>query len=155
MPAGCDFICKNKDCKYCNSGFAVTAPWPMGQIELIIAKLNSPVKSSQELKQQLIEFKREGRKLACIVFPNTNEIKTEAYRVQLWSPQASCIWAYEIPYEQGKSVEELISTSNILPDKCPKTGGELMTFAQLLSKSPSCPGCNKELTQSRWFSKDA
>jgi len=154
MPAGCDFICKNKDCQHSNGGFTVTAPWPMGKIELIIAKLNPILKKHQELQKQLIEFKNEGRKLACIVFPNTDNIKIEAYRVQLWSADASCIWAYELPIEDGKSVEDIIASSTLLPKVCPKTGGQLLTFTQLLVEPPKCPHCHVELTQSRWFSKD-
>lgn len=153
MPAGCDFICKNKDCQHYNTGFTITAPWPMAKIEMVISKLNTNIKSHLDLKEKLVSYKNEGRKFACIIFPNTDNLKTEAYRIQLWSPKANCVWAYEVPYDGDTSMSDIL-TSDILPKTCPQTGGELMTFNKVIKENIKCPYCNSELIQSRWFSKD-
>lgn len=151
MPAGCEFICENLNCPQVNKGFAITAPWPMGKIELV---LNSPeVKKYEELRKGIIDFKNQGRKYACLTLPNINNIPTVAYRVNLWSPLAHCVWQFDVDMEGCSSVDEAIAKAN-LPTQCQKSGGPLLSFAEVLKEGINCPYCSEKMFQSRWFTKE-
>ena len=152
MPAGCDFICKNEECEFLNFGFTMTALWPMGKICIV---LNSEkCKKDNELRNYLIEEKRNGKKLACIIFPNIEEIPIVAYRAQLWSPMAKCIWEYHIEETSAEEAMIKMSDENIVPSKCSKTGCELIDFHSAIKIGLDCPKCNTKLFQNRWFSED-
>ena len=151
MPAGCEFICKNKSCKCFDQGFTMTEPWPMGRIELV---LNAPnVKRDSDFRQGLIKLKNQGHKFACITYPNVARIDTDAYRVHLWSPEANCIWQFDIETVDTEDDENTIDQSDI-PEKCPKTGGELLDFQQVTKDTISCPHCGIPLQQDRWFTNE-
>lgn len=158
MPAGCDFICKNKDCGQFDRGFSITAPWPMGQIELVVNSI--PVKRIKELRDRIIEEKNNNKKFFVIQLPNEEKIPVRAFRVSFWSPQAKCIWNYEIELndDNGDSdvsllIEEAIQ-KGLIPSKCEKTGGDLLSFNQAFSDGIECPFCNQKMQQSRWFSNE-
>lgn len=151
MPAGCEFICQNKMCEHYNKGFNMTSNWPMGRIELII---NAPnVKKSPSFRDGLIKLKNEGRKYACITYPNVSQIKTEAYRVQLWSNDAHCLWQYDIESDEETNLSDLINQEK-LPKVCPKTGGEMWTFDQTTKNGIICPHCGVTMRQDRWFTNE-
>lgn len=159
MPAGCEFICRNKDCGQFNHGFSMTAPWPMGQIELVVNSI--PVKKNKELRDHIIEEKNtNNKKFFVIQFPNEEKIPTRAFRVSFWSPEAKCIWNYEIELNDDNRdddisllIEEAIKIGNI-PPKCEKTGGDLSNFNQAFADGIECPFCNQKMQQSRWFSNE-
>ncbi len=147
MPAGCEFICENPICESFKKGFLITGNWPMAPIELVIANLN-PINVVQDaVRKQFIALKDEGRKLALITFPNDAKISTTAYRVSLWSEDAKCVWNYDVPIEEMETW--------IPPEKCPKTGGKLYSFNEIVELGINCPSCNAPLKQSRWFTKEA
>ena len=151
MPAGCEFICKNKSCEYFNHGFTITEPWPMGRIELV---LNAPnVKKDPDFRQGLIDLKNQGRKFACITYPNIAGIDTLAYRVHMWSEDAKCIWQFDVETIETEDVEDTIDQSDI-PALCPKTGGELLNFHDITQKIMFCPHCNLPMQQDRWFANE-
>ncbi len=152
MPAGCEFICRNQSCKHHGCGFTITSPWPMGRIELV---LNAPnIKKVTDLRQQLIDFKNEGRKYACITYPNVSRIKTEAYRVHMWSNDAKCLWQYDAVIDDpSESLEQTISNANI-PLKCPNTDGDLWDFNTTIKNGIFCPHCNIPMQQDRWFTNE-
>ena len=155
MPAGCDFICQNDKCEQYKNGFAVTGPWPMGQIELVISYLSKLLASKPQNKQlldKIIADKNNGRKYARISYPNRDEIQKVAYLVQLWSPEAKCIWDYDVE-DTGKDLETIIAEAN-LPTKCPKTNGSLLNFNEITKEGINCPFCGEKLTQSRWFTNE-
>jgi len=150
MPAGCDFICKNKKCEHFDTGFVFTAPWPMGDIDEIV---NSPeIANTKELREEILKLKDSGREFACITFPNTSEIETECYRVNLWSPGANCLWQYEVQLD-GNSVSSAIKEAD-LPKECPRSGSKMINYREALNDGINCPHCKKELKQFRWFTKE-
>lgn len=151
MPAGCDFICKNRTCKCFEQGFTITEPWPMGRIELV---LNAPnVKRNPDFRKKLIDLKNNGRKFACITYPNLARIDIDAYRVHLWSEDAQCVWQYDIETAETEDDEDTIDSSD-LPEKCPKTGGELLGFNEVIQEKICCAHCGITLQQDRWFTNE-
>lgn len=156
MPAGCDFICQNSQCEQNGNGFVITGPWPMGEIELVISSMTKSLVVKSNLKDVLdkvIDNKKNGRKYACIVFPNNDNIETVAYRVQLWSPEAKCVWDFDLEVKEEPDVAEMIKANN-LPILCPKTSGPLLSFSEVTKNGIDCPYCGEQLQQSRWFSNE-
>lgn len=150
MPAGCDFICKNEDCDNFNTGFTITAPWPMGLIDDIIN--SNRVKELPELRKQIEELKELGSEYACITFPNVNNVETKCYRVSFWSAEGKCIWKYDI-INNGINLEESIKKAN-LPQKCPNTGSNMLNYSEVIKEGIKCPSCDNILNQNRWFAKE-
>ena len=74
MPAGCEFICKNKKCKCYDAGFIITDAWPVARIELIIEQ--NQVKKNESFRNQIIEMKNNGRKYFKIQYPNDKHTRT-------------------------------------------------------------------------------
>ena len=147
MPAGCEFICKNQDCKQFNTGFSLTAPWPVGQIELVIN--SAPVKKVSDLRERLIAQKNDGIKYALIQFPNTDNIEILGHRINLWSKKANKIFQYEIDLI-GKPLSDTV----VIPKICPDTGGELLSFNEIVEQGIICPFCSVKLYQNRWFTNE-
>jgi len=100
-------------------------------------------------ENELIKLKNEGRKYACITYPNISNIKTLAYRVHMWSKQASCVWQYDVI---AKDYDELVKNMKDVPSVCPTSGGELWDFERTVKEGISCPHCKVLMKQSRWFS---
>jgi len=150
MPVGCEFICKNTNCENNNKGFVITGSWPIASIHLLIS--SSALESKPAIREELIHHKNQGKKYACIIYPNNGEIKPVGLRVNMWSPNALCIWNYDILFEDGKSVDELIEAE--IPKSCPKTGGRLMTFNQVVEEGILCPSCSVRMNQNRWFTNE-
>lgn len=152
MPAGCDFICENKECDNYNSGFVMTSPWPLGNICLVINQ--SGVKLNDKFREELIRLKNEGRKYACINYPNTENIEIEGYRIHKWCQKCNRIWQYDVMLRRhDDTFEEALKEANI-PETCSEDGEKLMDFNESLSNGIKCPKCNQDLKQSRWFSKE-
>jgi len=150
MPAGCEFICKNEKCKEYKNGLVITGDWPLGRIELVLNANN--VKKIEPLRDKLIQLKDEGRKYAKINLPNTEDIPIEGYRIEQWCEACYCIWTDELIFShKDQSLDELIKESPI-KDKCPKCGGELLSFNKVIEKGIKCPCCKEDTKQSRWFS---
>jgi len=152
MPAGCEFICKNKQCENFNAGFVVTAPWPMGDIRRV---LNSKkLEKEKELRKIIRDMKRNGKKYACITYPDSDNLEVLAFRVQLWSPDALCVWEFDIEAKDENELLEKLEDSESLPEKCPKTGCKLLDFKQICELGILCPSCSERLTQSRWYTNE-
>ena len=151
MPAGCDFICRNKECENCDTGFTITAPWPMGHIDDVIN--SSRVKELQSFQEKLQDLKESGREYVCITFPNVDNVETKCYRVNLWSVGEKCLWQYDVPIEENETLEESIKKA-CLPDKCPKTNSKMLSYKEAIIEKIKCPSCNEELDQGRWFTKE-
>jgi hypothetical protein len=144
MPAGCDFVCENNLCECFKKGFSITSPWPMGNIEDVIE-----ASSDIGFKNALLNLKNQGRNYACITLPNVDNIEIKAYRINMWSNEANCIWQYDINYD-GEEIEELIENP-LIPDKCPKTSCELWNFETIIKNEILCPHCKQIMKQTRWF----
>jgi len=151
MPAGCEFYCNNEECEAYRTGFTITAPWPMGNICIVVN--SSKVKQNPDFKNHLIASKRNGRKFACITFPDPDDIEIEAYRVQYWSPKAICVFEYDV---EASDEEELIDNLPYadIPDNCPQTGGPLLGFNDVVNEGILCPHCGERLSQNRWFTNE-
>jgi hypothetical protein len=143
MPAGCDFVCKNKDCKYYDTGFTVNAPWPLGDIDKVIN--SRKVSELKEVQDKLKLLKEEGREYASIVFPNDDNIETEGYRVQLWSKDEKCVWQHDVFLEGDESLESAIEKADL-----PK----IDNYSTIVQDGIDCPSCDKQLEQNRWFTKE-
>lgn len=150
MPAGCEFICKNKLCLQCNNGFIITAPWPMGQIELVVN--SNAVKEKEKFRQKILDLKKEGKKFFCIQLPNIENIPIVAYRIQLFSPDAGCIWQYDVELK-GRTFQDALKEEN-LPEKCEKTGCYLLDFNKVIDIGIVCPHCNEKMYQDRWYANE-
>lgn len=150
MPAGCEFICKNSSCQEFNKGFVITGPWPIARIEMIIT--SNSCKQKDKFRDELIELKNQGRKYACIIYPNYGEITAIGWRINMWSTEAKCIWNYDILFSEEKGLEQLIEEQ--VPKTCPKTGKTLLSFNEIVSEGIMCPSCNIKLMQNRWFTNE-
>jgi len=152
MPAGCEFICKNRSCVHYDTGFTITDPWPMGRIELV---LNAPnVKKYEDLYRGLIALKNSGRKYACITYPNIGLIEKVAYRVNKWSDVAKCIWQFDVVIENPEDTMQTTVNNATLPTICSKTGCELWDFYTTTNKGINCPHCGIPMHQDRWFTNE-
>jgi len=151
MPAGCEFICKNKSCECHGQGFNITGAWPMGRIELV---LNAPnVKKDENFRNGLIQLKNDGRKYACITYPNVSRIPIVAYRLNMWSKKANCIYQHDVILNDNESLDDAIKRSDI-PTICPTTQCNLLTFEEVLEHGIFCKKCGIPLQQDRWFTKE-
>jgi len=147
MPAGCEFICENEKCDYYKTGFSITAPWPMANINIVINSLAN--REHKEFKKELIELKNKGKELAIITCPNIYNVVPTHYRIQMWSNKAKCIWEYSIPYKEEYSEEEIYKD---IPTICPTSGDTLIKFNDIIESGIVCPKCGEKLFQSRWYS---
>ena len=152
MPAGCEFICRNPGCVNHNNGFTMTAPWPMGRVELVLNAIN--VRKNPEFRKGLIRMKNEGHKHACITYPNIDQIEKTAYRVQLWSLKAQCLWQFDAEIQDNSdNLTDIIKKAN-LPVTCTKTGCDLWDFNKTIQNGILCPHCHTRLQQDRWFTNE-
>lgn len=147
MPAGCEFICKNEMCNAFNSGFSISAPWPMAKIKMIIN--SSAVKEKEKFKNKLIELKESGREYALIQYPNIDKIQPEKYRIQMWSEEAKCVFDFQVEVDEISDAK-IYEKINI----CPLTNTKMKTFNEVCSEGIKCPHCNNLLFQSRWFTNE-
>ena len=152
MPAGCEFTCTNTECENYDTGFQIRGPWPLGRIGLVIE--DSKVKDHKAFRETLLQLKKDGRKYACINYPNDDEIPVVGYRIQKWCTSCHVIWDFDALINgDDHSVENAIASSDI-PCNCQICRGFLMDFDDVLKNNIKCPSCNVELKQSRWFSKE-
>ncbi|MFA5312797.1 MAG: hypothetical protein WC375_05660 [Methanomassiliicoccales archaeon] len=151
MPAGCEFICHNEKCEHHNSGFGLTAQWPLGHIGLVINQAS--VRLNSNFRNGLIALKDSGRKYACISLPNIEGIEVAGWRVQKWCKKCMRIWQYDAIKNGNETMEEAISNASI-PDVCPIEGEVLLSFNEVIEQGIDCPHCNQTLFQSRWFSSE-
>lgn len=159
--SGCDFVCKNEECKYKGSGIVITSPWPLGDIDKVINAKNAP-KDVSFLKQ-MEELKKQGRKLACINLPDSDNIPVIGYRVHMWCEKCPCLWNYDaiIPEnitatDANALIDEVVKAANI-PVKCFKCNHELKTFAQVIDADGDgikCTSCSARLKFNVWFSNE-
>lgn len=145
MATGCDFICKNKECKYFDHGIVLTAPWPLGDIDKIIDSLND-----DKIKNELIKLKQEGRKYSCINMPNSENIEILGYRIHMWCNKCPCLWSYDAILNND-SMEDAILKANI-PENCPKCNEKLNSFSDVINEEIiSCTSCKNKLQKNTWF----
>lgn len=149
IKSGCEFVCKNAECKEYEKGFVVNSIWPLGKIELIIS--SSQIEKNEDLKRHLVFLKDNGEKFAPIQYPDPDNIEVVAYRVSRWSPEGKCIWKYDFELN-GRTIEEAVKQDEI-PTKCQKTGCETKDFLQVIEDGIDCPHCGNKMWQNTWFCK--
>ena len=147
--AGCDFTCKNENCKCCHTGFTMTSSWAMGKIDDVIKCSN--IKFNNTFQKNLSKQKEDGKEFACIIYPNNDNIKTETYRVQMWSPKAKCMWEF---YSDQPQSEDDLSCKGKVDLICSQTNCELVGFQKAITDGLDCPFCGEKLEQMRWFAKN-
>jgi len=143
MATGCDFICKNEECKYVGHGVVLTAPWPLGDIDKIISL-------AKDNKNELIKLKEEGRKYSCISMPNSENIDIVGYRIHMWCESCHCLWNYDVVLDNN-TMDEAMKKANI-PENCTKCNNRLNSFSEVLNDDIiSCTSCNNKLNKNTWF----
>jgi hypothetical protein len=151
--AGADFICKNADCKYCNTDFVMTSIWPLGDIDLVM----KAAKGNEEYIRGMMNLKKEGRKYTCIKMPNHEDIPIVGYRIQKWCDFCRALRLFDaIKTSTKQSFEETIKEANI-PDFCFTCNKRLKTFSEVTDSKGvgiNCPSCNTKLTVIRWFANE-
>lgn len=158
--SGCDFVCKNKECKHYKSGLVLTSPWPLGDIDKVISSQKVAKNMSSEDKAKLLAYKKEGRKLACISLPDPENIPVVGYRVHMWCEKCPCLWTYDamIPEKNEENImDSAIKNANI-PEFCPTCNGKMKTFSELIDKDSEgikCTSCQTKLQHNVWFSNEA
>lgn len=153
MPAGCEFGCINEKCEHYNKGFNITGPWPISRIELVISNLNMNNSIHAREKNRLVEMKDSGVEYVCTILPNETDVPICGYRVQLWSPNAKCIWNYDVIPSENETPKEALDKWQ-KPDKCKTSGGPLLTFSEVTEQGILCPHCGIKMNQDRWFSNE-
>lgn len=129
----------------------MTAPWPMGRIDQIVANIKPFLPNQTEYREQLQKWRSEGRKTACLILPNVSEVEVCGYRINMWDDQKKCVWNYEVELKEGETLEEVIAR------EVPQTtedGVTLKSFSEVLTEKLPCPHCGVEMEQSRWFSNN-
>ena len=150
MPAGCDFLCDNVECKYHKGGFVITGAWELGDIDLVI---NSPVvEDNKEHQDGMKRLKERGRKYACINYPNFSEIPTAGYRLHRFCTKCMVLWTYDAMLSEDNDTLEKAEAALNIPEECPKCGDKMFDFQGLLEEGVECPHCHEEMKQSRWCS---
>jgi len=150
MPVGCQFICMNKECKSFNTGFTMTSPWPLGNIDDV---LNSKkVINDELLHNKLIKDKEDGRELACISLPNDEHIEIKGYRVQKWHVKDKFIVEADVLVYRDETFEDALARRNI-PD-ADESGNQIISFQYAVDEGIDCPVCKKMLTEKRWFANE-
>jgi hypothetical protein len=143
---GCNFVCKNEQCEHVDTGFSMYSCWPLGNINDVIGvfEKNGHYEEVARYKKQ-----KEQRMLyAPIILPNTFNIPVVAWRYQMWSQDAKCVWNYDL-IEDGDGNVDLLK----LPKRCPKTKCQLLNFKDVIDHGLICPKCDTALQQYRWFAK--
>lgn len=154
---GCDFVCKNEECKHKDCGIVLTSPWPLGDIDKIIN--SQKVAKNPNLKKDLEELKKKGRKYACISLPDNENIKVVGYRVHMWCENCPCDWTYDaMILEKGEKdvIDEAIQNANI-PENCLACNHKLKNFTEVMDKEGDgikCTSCKTKLDTSVWFSNE-
>jgi len=130
MPSGFEFVCENKDCKYYKTGFVITRPWPLGDINLVIE--SDKVSKIEGFKEELIKLRDQGKEYACINYPNTNNIP-------------------EIGKEkEDETVAEGVERMGDITE-CSTCKGELMDFEVIKEDGIPCPFCKVKMKEKSWF----
>lgn len=153
MPRGADFVCKNEECKHCDSGFVMTDKWPLGEIEEIIESKN--VKKNEDFCNKLTLMMEDGTEYSCINYPNIGDIITVGYRIQKFCKICSCIWAFEIMCDKEEDFEKALE-ERAIPEKCctKDCDGELVDFEDLFEDGLDCLHCGQPMFKSSWFSTE-
>jgi len=155
--SGCEFVCKNKGCKYENTGFVLTSAWPLGKIDSIIN--SKKLALNEPFKKELEEMKKKGRKYACITLPDSENIEVCGYRIHMWCDKCPCIWSYDGMVNKsdetdiGKIIEKAIQNANV-PENCPTCSTRLRTFSEVIDdkgEGINCMACSTRLKADVWF----
>jgi len=158
MPIGCEFSCENQTCSNFMTGFNMTAPWGIGDIDKIIETKNNKKNSTdkEDLKKQLeehIEWLKkcveDNIKYACIDYPNIDEIEIKGYRVNKYCSKCKRIYNWHIIDKPLETVE--IDT----PALCEVCQNPLISFDDALNFGIECPVCHELLKEKRWFTQNA
>jgi len=152
MPAGCEFICNNEECKCFSTGFVVHGAWPLGKIQDIIISDN--VKKNPDLVENLKELQDDDREYSCINCPNIEGITIYGYRIESWCHKCLCIHSNDLMLSETCTTIEEVFEQNEIPTKCPKCEEDVFQFEALLDENINCPYCKQEMKQHRWFSNE-
>jgi len=149
MPAGIDFTCENEKCKCYNKSVTILSSWPIADIDDVISTIKN-----DEYKVEFEKAKQDGKKYACIQFPNQDELRMVGWKVQSWCQKCPRVGEDEILLnEPEEEFEEALKRYN-LPEECPICEGEIKTFDEIIEDGMLCPFCNEKMQGSRWSAKE-
>jgi hypothetical protein len=125
----------------------------MAKIENLIPAINEHLPNQTEYKEQLKQWRNEGRQFACLILPNVNNVPVAAYRINMWDAANNRIWTFDAELKEGQSLEEAIAEtlSRELKDV---SDVKLESFSEILKSQIKCPHCGQDMEQSRWFSNE-
>lgn len=155
--SGCDFVCKNNDCKHKGSGIVITSAWPLGDIDKVIN--SRKIAQNTVFKKELEDLKSKDRKFACISLPDSENIPVVGYRIHMWCEKCPCLWNYDAMIlnpaitEPNAIIEDAVKNANI-PENCPTCNTKLKTFSELIEKDSEgikCTSCQTKLQHNVWF----
>lgn len=152
---GCDFVCKNEGCQHKGCGVVLTSPWPLGDIDKVIA--SQKISNNAQLKKDLMGLKEQGRQYACISLPDAENIPIVGYRIHMWCEKCPCDWTYDamIPEKfEGDIIQDAIKNADI-PENCPTCNDKLKAFSELIAQDAEgirCTSCKSRLVKNVWFS---
>lgn len=128
---GCNFTCKNKECKYVNTGFTLTGSWPLGLIDTVIENTDD-----EGLRHELIKKKEHGYKYSKITYPDPYYTPIEAYSIEKFCTKCNRIHLFDEKDAQ---------------DICSICGEKYLDFHESISEGIPCPSCGEALEQTRWY----
>ena len=141
MPQGCDFICRNEDCRNFEASISMHGVWPLKDIDEAIAD------SEGERKTALEARKSEGRKSSLFVYPQDKEKTPKGYRIQLYCKKDRVRHEFEF----DTSEEAVAAESN--PCCCPNCGDRMCSVKLALKEGLPCPSCGTTTEPNWWFTK--
>jgi hypothetical protein len=142
--SGCDFICNNDECEYYSTGFTMTGPWPLGDIDEVIESVENN-SSESDLVSRLKENKGLGDELAMIPLPNEASVKYKKIRKSFWDDSKKRIYYLDCQPEEGNKARTHYLERSI---------SSMLSFEEAIKVGINCPSCGNALNQKRWFSKE-
>lgn len=136
---GYDFICKNAECKYCNTAITFHEPWPITSIEEVLKIKTLPPEHTESLANKL----KEGCKYALIIYPNKNNLKQVGWRHQYYCPECYVIW----------EEDTLLKDKKVEMHNCNRCGSKVRNLIEIVEKGILCPSCQKPLERNMWMTK--
>ena len=150
MPAGCTFFCNNDECEHYLKVIDVKGQWPLGDIDDVIN--SKKVQQDEELSDVLNKRKEDGRTVACITYPDPEDIPIIGYRVQEWCQKCPALLERDILFTEedtDESIEEKVKDTQ----ECIFCNSKTKSFNEILEESILCPFCKQEMEQQRWFAQ--
>jgi len=149
MPAGVDFVCKNESCDCHNNVITILSSWPIADIDKVIETIKK-----EEYRVEFEKAKQNGKKFACIQFPNEDKVEMVGWKIQRWCQQCPRIGEDEVFISNPDEEFEDAIKQHEFPTTCPVCYGEIKTFEEVVEEGITCPYCHEEMDKQYWTAKE-